>query len=585
MATTHRQQTGLACEECRRRKSKCDRVRPCCGGCSELGADCIFVEDRPKRGPKKGQLRALRSRIATLEQQLALQAGLEPADVGSYSDPAIAIAFQEIDYNTHTGVSQLDWVDESCDMADASMPAGWQHTALILHETLDSSGPLIGDPFKMLDPLRISSLTEIDLDQLYFERIHPMAPMIHKRRYYSWVNQENISPARRCLRSAMRTIASAMSSQLRSSSEAFYAETYRMLEELEGGELSLPWTKGEVRIEQIQAWLLLAYYEFLSTQRNQSLMTVERVLRLVQLSRLYSVDTANRPTTHEPSLQDTTCSSDAPDETFAMTEEKRRTFWLVFCTDRLFSPCSKAALTLSEEIISTRLPAPESNFQDSRQVEMNFLAEAINNGCSGPHSWFADFVHLTALYGRCMIHRRMGLATASIEKESRAFWVRHDWLAAAAEEQAGRFQEVVPASSGFVDYDPIQVVCQMLPQNIVIYLGNTNDMVQWKAKDQQLKALEYEQKASRAAVDIAGIAKSISNLSCFKAHPFLVEGLLSAGTFLVTHPGPAGVASSNEMWEAGIRQVGETLGYLAKAQGVAQEALDKLELGVPDDNF
>lgn len=147
---------------------------------------------------------------------------------------------------------------------------------------------------------------------------------------------------------------------------------------------------------------------------------------------------------------------------------------------------------------------------------MNFLAEAINNGCSGPHSWFADFVHLTALYGRCMIHRRMGLATASIEKESRSFWVRHDWLAAAAEEQAGRFQEVVPASSGFVDYDPIQVVCRMLPQNIVIYLGNTNDMVQWKAKDQQLKALEYEQKASRAAVDIAGIAKSISNLSCFK---------------------------------------------------------------------
>lgn len=70
-----------------------------------------------------------------------------------------------------------------------------------------------------------------------------------------------------------------------------------------------------------------------------------------------------------------------------------------------------------------------------------------------------------------------------------------------------------------------------------------------------------------------------------QAHPFLVEGLFSAGTFLITHPGPAGVASSNEMWEAGIRQVGETLGYLAKAQGVAQEALDKLELGVPDDNF
>lgn len=55
--------TGVACEECRRRKSKCDRIRPQCGTCEDIGAACVFPEKRMQRGPKKGQMNALRTRI------------------------------------------------------------------------------------------------------------------------------------------------------------------------------------------------------------------------------------------------------------------------------------------------------------------------------------------------------------------------------------------------------------------------------------------------------------------------------------------------------------------------------------------
>lgn len=65
MTSNFRQHPGSACEECRRRKARCDRSRPSCSGCSELGKVCIFNDQRAQRGPQKGQIRALRDRVGT----------------------------------------------------------------------------------------------------------------------------------------------------------------------------------------------------------------------------------------------------------------------------------------------------------------------------------------------------------------------------------------------------------------------------------------------------------------------------------------------------------------------------------------
>jgi hypothetical protein len=58
-----RQQPGFACEECRRRKARCDRAKPKCGLCMETGTVCVILDKKPQRGPKKGQLNAMRSQI------------------------------------------------------------------------------------------------------------------------------------------------------------------------------------------------------------------------------------------------------------------------------------------------------------------------------------------------------------------------------------------------------------------------------------------------------------------------------------------------------------------------------------------
>lgn len=62
--TRPRQKPGSACEECRRRKLRCDRERPQCGVCFESNVACKIGTFRA-RGPRRGHLKALKTRICT----------------------------------------------------------------------------------------------------------------------------------------------------------------------------------------------------------------------------------------------------------------------------------------------------------------------------------------------------------------------------------------------------------------------------------------------------------------------------------------------------------------------------------------
>jgi len=185
---------------------------------------------------------------------------------------------------------------------------------------------------------------------LYFDRVHAVAPIMHKRRYFEWAGQENPSLARACLRSAMRTIAAAVSAQFQCLGDALYAETRRMLEKLDASEHRSHWMTGKIQLEQIQAWLLLAHYEFLRMYEHQAMLTAGRAFRLVQLSRLYDVDTPDVGFTAASAVS--TASSPVSDEAFAEAEEKRRTFWLAYCFDRFLSTRNEWPLTLHEEMVS-----------------------------------------------------------------------------------------------------------------------------------------------------------------------------------------------------------------------------------------
>lgn len=56
----------LACMICRRRKLKCDGIKPSCSTCSRLGHECAYDEVRRKSGPKRGYVKALEERLSKL---------------------------------------------------------------------------------------------------------------------------------------------------------------------------------------------------------------------------------------------------------------------------------------------------------------------------------------------------------------------------------------------------------------------------------------------------------------------------------------------------------------------------------------
>ncbi|KAK9765529.1 hypothetical protein K7432_006069 [Basidiobolus ranarum] len=62
--------TSRACDVCRRKKVKCDGLKPSCSNCNTLGHTCTYLDKPKKRGPQTSQPKALEARLKHLESLL-----------------------------------------------------------------------------------------------------------------------------------------------------------------------------------------------------------------------------------------------------------------------------------------------------------------------------------------------------------------------------------------------------------------------------------------------------------------------------------------------------------------------------------
>jgi hypothetical protein len=147
--------------------------------------------------------------------------------------------------------------------------------------------------------------------------------------------------------------------------DEMYNTTRRMLESLDvHDDNHLPWMRRssqalgnmrpEIEHECIQAWLLLAYYDFMHKSEKQALLTAGRAFRLLQLSGLFRLDPV-----HDASSDRAITASEAvfahqrgmPDGSWRETEEKRRTLWAAFILDRLSGMLNDRPWALHEELV------------------------------------------------------------------------------------------------------------------------------------------------------------------------------------------------------------------------------------------
>jgi len=164
------------------------------------------------------------------------------------------------------------------------------------------------------------------------------------------MNQQELPSASACLRLAVCTSATACSAQYRDIGETFYHKTLESLENLESSEHSLPWGAKYFQIEHIQAWLLLAIYEFKRMKGTQENAAASRALRLIRRCRLGDLDAS------DVFVQQGTYTASAAKNGFAVVEEKRRTFWLAFCFERMLNTKDDLDRVLPEEMVNHLRP-------------------------------------------------------------------------------------------------------------------------------------------------------------------------------------------------------------------------------------
>lgn len=238
-----------------------------------------------------------------------------------------------------------DWRPEDLVQAGQKFHMGLPDMEVADQRTLHTSEALM----PLSDP-RENAITDhmrADLDQVFFDRVYPVLPIIYRRRFFSWADQENPGEARACLRSAMRTMAAAMSAPSSHLCDQLYAETCQLLHS------HIVDTKDKIVIEYIQAWLILGHYELLRLGDHQAMLTAGRCFRLVLMARLSDIDA---PSSEDINLQQISPVSmideDVFGDSFSAVEERRRTFWLAYCFDRLLCSRNEYPLTLQEEMVS-----------------------------------------------------------------------------------------------------------------------------------------------------------------------------------------------------------------------------------------
>ncbi|KAF1801689.1 fungal-specific transcription factor domain-containing protein [Mucor lusitanicus] len=67
-ASAKRKRLSLACNVCRRKKIKCDGVKPTCGKCERFHQECTYTDVVKKRGPRQGHIDLLEQRLRKMEE-------------------------------------------------------------------------------------------------------------------------------------------------------------------------------------------------------------------------------------------------------------------------------------------------------------------------------------------------------------------------------------------------------------------------------------------------------------------------------------------------------------------------------------
>jgi hypothetical protein len=369
---------------------------------------------RKKSGPKRGYVKQLEARLAQVETLLKTQEpeGLRNSTAQQQNNAFTAPTPNDL-LQSMPDISPLsNGIDNPMESLPGTFGQLQQGETALPDADLGLNNEFSWEMISLglEEPLPAQDVID-ELNQMYFEKIHPTIPMIHPPRYYAAMNlAPNMRPPI-CLRYIIWCLAASSTSKYSFLTEHFYvrARKYAVMDEMKG--------HGEavVTVGHCQCWSLIALYEFRSMYFPRAWGSTGRASRLASMMGLYRLDGVG--------LDIKQCLPPARDWT--EREERRRTFWIAFCEDRYASVGTGWPMMVDERDILTNLPASEDAFVSSKPQQTMALADILAGKGISTLSPLGGVVLMACLFGRNLTHLHRPGPQDNDHDLNGDFWKRH----------------------------------------------------------------------------------------------------------------------------------------------------------------
>ncbi|KAH8163744.1 hypothetical protein CIB48_g4486 [Xylaria polymorpha] len=392
----------LACMLCRKRKLRCDGIKPSCSTCSRLGHSCEYDEVRKKSGPKRGYVKALEERLKQVEELLKTQ---EP---GSSTSPETTktptVAFEQTRSQQAAAPTNFNVANPSIAITGDRDLDRWRFNG----ESPQGNGL---DEFNFTSnmPISMSSMDpSFTWEMIGLGLEEPLPPQ---------ETIDELAPSQRppvALRYAIWTLACSITDKYKDLKDLFYQRARKYVE----ADAIKGYGEHSITIAHCQTHVLLASYEFKMMYFPRAWMNTGAAVRLGQMIGLHRIDGNG--------LDVKQCLP--PPRDWTEREERRRTFWMAFCEDRYASIGTGWPMTIDERDIMTNLPASEEAFNLSRPEQTQTLADAMSPAGAAKLSPFGGIVLMATLFGRNLTHLHRPDVDDRDHDMHGEFWKRHRLL-------------------------------------------------------------------------------------------------------------------------------------------------------------
>ncbi|KAL7919981.1 hypothetical protein ACQKWADRAFT_299822 [Trichoderma austrokoningii] len=375
----------MSCMSCREQKLKCDRSQPRCSRCTKRNDKCTYPTTRGRQAEPRRTIPELETRLANLES-IVQSSRDERAQHTSNNDDDITILPHE----------SIDHV-----ASRENLPLNFET------DTGPSSPPPIGTSSFGQAP---DTGCLDDLTKIYFDKLHYGAPMLRRSRFVSQGLPSDTRPPI-YLRYIIAALAACIVKNYHSLALTLYHQAKICIEKEELKDFR----PQPVTIAQAQFWCLVANFESQQMLFSRASTSLCRSFRIAQMLCLHQLDAKmsrnEMETKNRPEL-----------------EEARRTWWVIFCSDRFVSGSTGWPAMINDDDILTFLPASEEAFECGMGESTGFLGNVLQEGCK-KYSSFAGRVLAAHLFYKSAKHVAGYVLDEHVaDIRNGAFWTRHTMI-------------------------------------------------------------------------------------------------------------------------------------------------------------